>query len=269
MVAGGSMRRAFIVLALIIQCVFITSALAQSTQITNGLSYLAFSQNLDGSWGNDTADVIKTFQLLNYTNNSQYSNSVLWLQNQTFDTTDYLSERIYALSVAGNDISLLITYIDQLAHAWGGHDDYEVNNFDTVFGLQALKAVNYSDQTIIQSAIDYLLSTQNTDGGFGFYPSTCSGCDDGDDSNVYMTAMVSSTLQQFQRTTSIATATNKATSYLIAHQNVDGGFGPSTSSGSTVYETSLAYLALVGETTDATVLGNAINCLSSNQLPND
>jgi hypothetical protein len=85
------------------------------------------------------------------------------------------------------------------------------------------------------------------------------------DSEVYYTALISSILQQFPQTTSIATAINKATAYLIAHQNADGGFGASPS---TVYETSLAYLALVGQTTDATVLGNAINYLTSTQLPN-
>src|SRR4030043_443593 len=86
-----------------------------------------------------------------------------------------------------------------------------------------------------------------------------------------MTAMVSSTLQQFQRTTSIATAINKATGYLIAHQNADGGFGEGGGTPplqSTVYETAYAYMALISETTDATVLGNAINYLTSTQLPN-
>ncbi|MFZ3136725.1 MAG: CARDB domain-containing protein [Thermodesulfovibrionales bacterium] len=131
------------------------------------------------------------------------------------------------------------------------------NPLDTALALQALKAVNYSDQTIIQSVINYLLSTENSVGGWGFYQ--------GDESNVYMTALVSMTLQQFQRTTSIATAINKAASYLIAHQNADGGFGTSDS---TVYETAYAYLALIGVTTNATVLSNAINYLTSTQLTN-
>ena len=52
---------------------------------------------------------------------------------------------------------------------------------------------------------------------------------------------------------------------IIAHQNTDGGFG---SNDSTVYETAYAYLALIGVTTNATVLGNAINYLTSTQLTN-
>jgi len=79
------------------------------------------------------------------------------------------------------------------------------------------------------------------------------------------------TLQQFQRTTSIETAINKATSYLIAHQNTDGGFGEGGGTPplqSTVYETALAYKSLISVTTDNTVLGNAINYLTTFQLPN-
>ena len=165
-----------------------------------------------------------------------------------------------SLKIAGVDVSNdLLSLVNKrnMDGGWSGDGDSASMINDTTLALQALKAVNYPDQTIIQSAINYLLSTQNADGGFGFYQ--------GDESNVYMTALVSMTLQQFPRTTSIATAINKATSYLIAHQNADGGFG---SSPSTVYETALTYIALVGVTTDAMVLGNAINYLTSTQLPN-
>lgn len=77
-----------------------------------------------------------------------------------------------------------------------------------------------------------------------------------------MTAIVSTALQQFSQTTAMASAINKATLFLIAHQNTDGGFG---SSPSTVYETALTYKALANVITDATVLGNAINYLTANQ----
>jgi len=179
------------------------------------------------------------------------------------------------LARAEFDVSTIRDYLLSIRNdegGWGVAEGFESDVKRTALALQALKAVNYPDQSIIQSAIDYLLSTQNTDGGCGFYPSLCSGCE-GDESNVYMTALVSMTLQQFPQTTSIATAINKATDYLITHQNVDGGFGegggtPPLQSPSTVYETAYAYLALVSETTDATVLGNAINYLTSTQLPN-
>lgn len=241
-----------------------TTVFAQSPQITSGLNYLTSTQNPDGSWGDDlstteilpaTVSVIETLQVLNQTSTSSYSKAVSWLHTQGLETTDDLSERIHALSVAGTDIVFLISYLDELIYAWGGHDDYEVNNLDTALALQALKAIDYSDPNTVNAALGYLTSTQNADGGWGFYQ--------GDASNVYITAVVSMTLQQFTQTPTLATATSKATAYLKAHQNADGGFG---SSPSTVYETSLAYLALVGVTTDTTVLGSVGNFLLATQL---
>ena len=80
-----------------------------------------------------------------------------------------------------------------------------------------------------------------------------------------MTSLVSSTFQRFTQTISIASSLNKATAYLVAHQNADGGFG---SSPSMAYKTALAYIALVSVTTDNIVLGNAINYLTATQLQN-
>jgi len=256
------MKKAILFLFLF-QFLFAFSISAQTIEITNGLSYLTSTQNPDGSWGNDITDtellpstvsVIETLQILNQTGTSNYSNALIWLQLQGLETTDYLSERIHALSVSGTDQDLLISYLDDMTGAWSGDDSPDVDNLDTVLALSALKRINYADQNTIDYAVNYLVGNQNPDGGWGLKA--------GMDSEVYYTALISSTLQQFQRTTSIATAINKATSYLIAHQNADGGFGGSPS---TVYETALSYLALVSETTDATVLGNAINYLTSNQ----
>jgi prenyltransferase beta subunit/protocatechuate 3,4-dioxygenase beta subunit len=258
---------------LIILSVIIFCPVANATpEITNGLSYLISTQNPDGSWGSDITDseilpstvsVIETLQRLNQTNTSNYSNAIIWLQLQGLETTDYLSERIHALSVSGTDQVLLISYVDDMTGAWSGDDSPDVDNLDTVLALSALNKINYSNQNTIDYALNYLIANQNADGGWGLKA--------GMDSEVYYTALVSSILQQFPQTTSIATAINKATTYLIAHQNTDGGFATSTGSGqgeSTVYETAYVYLALIGETTDATVLGNAINYLASTQLPN-
>ena len=49
---------------------------------------------------------------------------------------------------------------------------------DTALALSALKSVNYSNQTTISNAILYLVTNQNTDGGWGFYA--------GDESNIFL-----------------------------------------------------------------------------------
>ncbi|MEW6416806.1 MAG: prenyltransferase/squalene oxidase repeat-containing protein [Nitrospirota bacterium] len=251
---------------------------AQSSSITNGLTYLQSTQSLEGYWGDvsevpynsfvDTCTVAETLKYLNEIGTA-YNTSIQWINTTEIFNSDYLFAKMLILAQAGIDISSIRDYLMSLRNddgGWGATEGFTSDIKRTTLALQALKAVNYSDQTVIDNALSYLLSTQNTDGGFGFYPSPCSGCE-GDESNVYMTALVSITLQQFQRTTSIATAINKATSYLIAHQNTEGGFGSSLS---TVYETALVYLALVGDpsTSSGLPLQNAINYLTSTQLPN-
>ncbi len=274
-------KEIFIALILLICLSFSKSAYSLSLEIENGLAYLYNNQNQTGSWGNtsdainneyfSTIAVLETLKAIENDSTASYYNGMQWLQTANLLNVAYIAYRISILSNAGMDVAdnlnTLLSYKNP-DFTWGGYLKYTSNNFHTALTLQALKVVNYSDQTVIQSAINYLTSTQNLDGGWGFVKDDING------SNVYMTAVVSSTLQQFQRTTSIATAINKATDYLIAHQNVDGGFGsggPSTGSGqgeSTVFETALAYMALADVTTDATVMGNAINYLTTSQLPN-
>ncbi|MBJ6752397.1 carboxypeptidase regulatory-like domain-containing protein [Geomonas anaerohicana] len=91
-------------------------------------------------------------------------------------------------------------------------------------------------------------------GGWGFHQ--------GGASDIYMTAVASAALQQFPQVTSIATAVNKASAYLVNHQNEDGGFG---ASGSTAYETAVAYSALVAVSSSSPALSAAINYLTVTQ----
>jgi hypothetical protein len=204
-----------------------------------------------------------------------YTNGLTWLKNANAESTTYLAPRVKAIVISGGDattdINTLLSYSDS-GSGWGGYRNQASSNFHTALALQALKSANYPAPTVINPALAYLTSTQNPDGGWGFYPSASSG-QAGADSNVYMTALASATLQQFPQTTNIATAVTKATSYLLAHQNPDGGFGTaSTGSGqgspSTVYETALAYTALVAVSGNTGVLGSAVNYLTATQSAN-
>ncbi len=171
-------RRTLYLLTLVISLliVVIPSAFAQTPEITNGLVYLTSTQNLDGSWDSDTTDVlpatvaaIEAMQILGETSSQNYADAILWLQSQTLDTTDYLSERIHALSDAGTDLDVVISYFDGIyTGAWGGYESFDSNNLDTVIALQALSKINYSDLDTISSALFYLIYNQNTDGGWGF-----------------------------------------------------------------------------------------------------
>jgi uncharacterized repeat protein (TIGR01451 family) len=267
------MKKAMVYLFLF-QFLIISSVSAQPPEITNGLSYLTSIQNPDGSWGSEitgtetipsTASVMESFKSLNQTGTASYTNALSWLQAEGIDTTDYLSERIHALSVAGTDDDLLLLYLDEFVSAWGGYDDYETNNLDTTLALQALKRINHPDQDVISSALFYLTSAQNTDGGWGIHPSTCTGCNDGDESNVYMTTSVLNTLILFNDIYDLQSEIDNAAAYLLTKQNPDGGFG---SSPSTVYETAFAVIALIDSGQGSAIpVQNAINYLLTTQSP--
>ncbi len=257
------MKRIAIILSIIINLFLWRSSYAQMPEITNGLNYLTSGQNQDGSWSDTaintevlpaTVAVVETLKSLGLQNSPSYSNAQLWLQSQNITTTDFLAERIHALTVAGTDKDQLLSYLDRLSYAWGGYDDYEVNNLDTIMALQAMRAINYSDTATIGNALSYLMNSQNSNGGFGFRR--------GGESNTYVTALALETLNSYSSTFNVQSSLQKAVAHLLTKQDSNGGFG---SSPSTIYETALAYKALAGLITDATVLGSAVGYLASTQ----
>lgn len=279
--SGGHMlrRNLIIICAALYLAVFAAIAQAQLPQITSGLNYLTSSQNSDGTWATTTAQaettvttitVLETLKLLNQTAGSAYASATAWLQAQAPVTVDYIAERIRALALTDNSINVLFPSIDTRKGAWGGDEGYLTNNLDTALALQALKTANYTDITTISTALGYLTSTQNPDGGWGFSASDPSPGSGQADSNIYTTAIVSTTLQQFAQSYNLATTITKASAYLASWQNPDGGFGVTSGMvASTTFETALAYIALVNDgQTQGLPLQNAINFLTTTQALN-
>ncbi len=119
------MKRAALIILLIILLPAAT-IFAETPEITRGIDYLSSVQSSDGSWSDAalstdglpaTVSVIETLQALSLTGSPNYANAQLWLQYQNLNTTDFLAERIHALTVAGTDRDQLLSYIDQLSYA--------------------------------------------------------------------------------------------------------------------------------------------------------
>jgi len=251
------------VYSLLIIILFTGIAFAQSPAISNGLAWLKSTQSPEGYWGDalevqynsfvDTCAVVETMKYLNETG-TEYDSAIQWINSTDVFNNDYLFTKMLVLAQAGFDVSTIRDYLLSIRNddgGWGVTEGFESDIKRTALALQALKAVNYTDFDTISYALGYLTNNQNPDGGFGFYPSTGSGQAPGDESNVYVTAMVSITLQQYSIDIDLANAINGATDYLIDQQQADGGWG-------SVYETVLAYIALRGEARNQTVLGRAI-----------
>jgi len=132
---------------------------------------------------------------------------------------------------------------------------FKKNIFDISATLKTFKADSTPEQTLVDTALNYLLSIQNADGGWGI--------SEVEKSNVYMTPMLSITLKQFSETPQLLTSIARAANYLITEQNVDGGFGPDPSA---LHETALAYIALIDNEKNNAVLDNARNYLITMQF---
>lgn len=256
-------RNAFITCVVVCLLWLAVTAQAQLPQFNSGIGYLSSSQNSDGSWQTSAAQVetttatlsvLETLKFVNQTAGTSYNSGITWLNAQTPTAVEHLSRKNTLLGL--NDISALVPVFDLYKGGWGGYYGYETDIIDSALALQAFKAANYTDATNINPALAYLTGSQNTDGGWGFIK--------GDDSNVFITAIVSSTLQQFPQMSTIATAVNKATTYLLSQKNENGSFGATP----TVYEAALAYSALVAVSTDNAALGSVVNYLTSTQSAN-
>jgi len=246
---------------------WIPASYAQSPAILNGVNWLTSAQADDGSWARVySTEYYSTVAASDamyavIPSSLSYTKSIQWVSSQVVSPTDYLSRRLISLSHSGISISEelkdLLLY-QSTDGSWGGNIDCLNSILDTALALQALKTANYTDQSVIYPALNYLLSTQNPDGGWGFYQ--------GDDSNIYVTAQVLSTLARFRTIYIVEPQLASAASFLLSKQNPDGGFGAGSS---TVYESALAFIALIESGQgQALSLQNAVNYLTTTQSAN-
>ena len=170
-------KSALMIAAFILLSMINITAFAQSPAITTGLSWLTSVQTSTGNWPEvntseyySTTTALDAVYLLDPTNSS-YASGFAWMTGQVVSPTDYLSRRIIALKRAGADISAeregLLLYRNTDG-GWGGESTYLSDAIDTALALQALKAANYSNATVQYQAINFLITNQNSDGGWGF-----------------------------------------------------------------------------------------------------
>jgi prenyltransferase beta subunit len=172
------------------------------TSIDNGLSYLHSTQFPDGSWGgtaSSTTDIIpatetivETLRLLESAPSSQQLLGRSYLSSQTLFETDYIARRILALVGAPSFVALdqttLLSFQNKVGgttfvndSGWGGLAGYGSTVLDSALALRGLAAAHFSSPNIIGPALNYLFSSQNLDGGWGF--------EKGQASQVYYTSL--------------------------------------------------------------------------------
>ncbi len=255
-----------IILAFISFVLIGTPAHAQQPSIDNSLFYLYSTQNQDGSWGGattslnsvfqTTATTARTLQILGITDIS-LTNAINYLSPQTSNNVDDMAKQLEVLFASVTDVTSLITSIKSVQQTDGGwgidlEKSFPSDIVDTLSALQSLEVAGQADTTTASTAINFLLAGQNTDGGWGIIK--------GNPSEILYTSLAFLVLNDFKRSFNLTSSLSSASSYLLSRQNTNGSFG------SSIFETALSCSALVALSTDATVLGVAINYLTSTQL---
>jgi|SRR3989344_1048966 len=140
-------------------------------------------QNKDGSWGEgefsiiDTATVLEVLHYSGDKSSQEYQKAIDWFDLTYPENSDYLARKVISLAEAGQDVGslseFLASQINERDGGFGYQRDYQSEIAITAKVLKAINSSNYtdagSDPTYTQkSVLDYLLSSQNQDGGWGF-----------------------------------------------------------------------------------------------------
>lgn len=229
--------------------IFISPSLhaAPSAEVIKGLSWLEAQVRPDGSLSNELQSIATPLQ--NHSEAAQTLKILATVPSPLVDriaaeadtNTEYLARQIIAFSAAGKDASLLISEMESRQNedgGFGGALGFDSNPLDTAFALVALKTASYANPTLISHAVNYLLRTQDASGGYSAQ---------GNASDAYISALASTALQVSANTIPVMASIAKIHMWLLSVQKQNGGWG------TTVAETSLAYLALLGTSSDPTL----------------
>lgn len=223
--------------------------------IEDGVKWLMSIQRADGNWidlalttERDTAEtvhVLRNFPVAE----EEYSSGLQWLGSDDSENSDYLSRKIEALAVSGQDIGTLIDLLVSRQNGdggWGSNSAYLSNTTDTLLALKALSAAGYNNQSTLSAAIEYLKTKQNPDGGWG----------SNEKSSIESTANVLTAFNKYRNNYQLQDKISRGIAWLVQRQNPDGGFGNSPS---TVYDTAFAVLALRAYNVSTDITNNGIN----------
>jgi 5-hydroxyisourate hydrolase-like protein (transthyretin family) len=241
-------------------------ALPSLAGITEGIQYLASQAQADGPIVSDatiaapyqsTAESLSTLIALNETGQPALSSGLQFLQQEfeRYQSTENTSRLMIAKAEQGQIDPALIAQLQSYQNSDGGFGalpGYASTVLDTAFAAQALALSGRSTTQTAGFAVNYLLAQQQAGGSFALGANAPS---------VFVTALVSQTLQAYRYVYSVADSIKKANNYLITQTSADGSIGEP-------FETALAVIAMAPVVADQGVYQAQIEYLKAAQLPN-
>ncbi|MCP4928201.1 MAG: hypothetical protein GY918_03985, partial [Gammaproteobacteria bacterium] len=199
-----------------------------------------------------TTETLRTFQILQ-SNQAGIPAARDFIQAETFQNTEYLTRQIITGVDAGDDVTALIGLLITHQNSDSGFGDlagYDSTVLDTAIALEALALSGQSSSQAAGFAISYLLSRQNSDGGWTYNSS---------DSSPFITAITLTALWQYRNIYNLNAALDSAGNYLLNQRNANHLWNES-------FISSLALIALVNSLDDISALADSLSALRNAQL---
>ena len=250
-----------VMMAIIIASIAIISPQVQaqtSPDVMRGLQWLSGQVLSDGTLLNESQSIATPLQ-----NRSEAAYALKLLASipstladaiaaETENNTEYVARQIIGLSLAGQSVAAQLSDLVSRQNGdggFGGALDYASNPLDTTWALLALNSANGNNATAVSAAVNYLLTSQDTNGGYAVT---------GNSTQSFITALAATALQVSSNSPVTVNALNKLNTWLLSQQKADGSWGG-------VAETSIVYLALLGSVSDSGLQSSVTAYLLSQQ----
>ncbi len=241
------------------------------TAWNKGLSWLVTQQTGEGRWNSapgteviTSALAVESFIRAGVLGEA-YSRAVSYTANTGAYSADARARQAIALYDAGMDASAAVTALIGARNSnliWGAYPGYAGSSPDTPLALDAIKitGASYSDAA---AGLNYIVNSQNTDGGWSHVNSASSGNPLPNPSAIIPTAHNLITLARYAGS---PTNIGNGLAWLRSKQKSDGSFGVSSAVTGTIYETAMAYAAIIAaapstDTASVTAAASALTYL--------
>ena len=184
------------------------------------------------------------------------SESLNFINSDTFHSTEYLSRKIIINAKSGSDVTALVDELIMHQNVDGGFGElpgYFSAAIDTAFALEAIAAAGQLHHHSIGLAVSYLAQSQTDSGAWSLAF--------GSEGSVLPTAQVLGALSYFRSVFNLNAILSAGQNYLLSRRLADAGWGE-------LYITAQVVSALTRIAPDTSILSNTIAHLESQQLAN-
>jgi hypothetical protein len=187
----------------------------------NAIQFLSTKQKQDGSFGPSLYTDWVAIALASGPQSISRDKLVSYIKNTSdsfISATDFERHAIALMSLNINPYSdTSINYIQKIINEFDGTQigDKNLVNDDVFAIFPLIKAGYFSDDSIIKKIVSFIISKQNTDGSW--------------EGSIDLTSSAIQALSLVPNIDGVSNAIGNARSFLVAHQQDDGGFGSSFS----------------------------------------